>query len=81
MMRIFVKKFNMRYIKDNYELRMNLRKARETADLTQNEVSKIINLDRTSLACYENGKIKPSIFTLIKLAEIYNVNLLNLLVI
>lgn len=81
MVRIFVKKFNMRYIKDNYELGMNLRKARETADLTQNEVSKIINLDRTSLAYYENGKIKPSIFTLIKLSEIYNVNLLNLLVI
>ena len=81
MVRIFVKKFNMRYIKDNYELGMNLRKARETADLTQNEVSKIINLDRTSLAYYENGKIKPSIFTLIKLSEIYNVNILNLLVI
>lgn len=71
----------MRYIKDNYELGMNLRKVRETADLTQNEVSKIIKLDRTSLAYYENGKIKPSIFTLIKLAEIYNVNLLNLVVI
>ena len=76
MVRIFVKKFNMRYIKDSYELGMNLRKARETADLTQNDVSKIINLNRTSLTYYENGKIKPSIFTLIKLAKIYNFDLL-----
>ena len=70
-----------RYIENNLQLGTNLKKARETADLTQNEVSKIINLDSTSLAYYEKGKIKPSIFTLIKLSEIYNVNLLNLLVI
>ena len=80
MVRIYVKKFNMRYIKDSYELGMNLKRAREKAELTQNRVSNAIGLNRSCLAYYELGKTTPTIFTLIKLAKIYNVNLLDLII-
>ena len=81
MERICVKKFNMRYIKDSYELGINLKKSRENAELTQNRVSNAIGLNRSCLAYYELGKTIPTIFTLLKLAKIYNVDLLDLLVI
>lgn len=42
--------------------------------------SNSIGLNCSCLAHYELGKNLPSIFTLIKLAEIYNIELLNLLV-
>ena len=79
MERICVKKFNMRYIKDSYELGINLKKSREKAELTQNRVSNAIGLNRSCLAYYECGKTTPTIFTLIKLAKIYNINLLDLI--
>ena len=81
MERIYVKKFNMRYIKDSYELGMNLKRAREKAELTQNRVSNAIGLNRSCLAYYEHGKTTPTIFTLLKLAKILGVDLLYLLVI
>jgi transcriptional regulator with XRE-family HTH domain len=81
MERIYVKKFNMRYIKDSYELGINLKKSRENAELTQNRVSNAIGLNRSCLAYYEHGKTTPTIFTLLKLAKIYNVDLLDLLMI
>lgn len=75
MVRIYVKKFNMRYIKDNYELGINLKRARENAELTQKQVSKMVSIERSSLSYYEIGRCLPSIFTLIKLSEIYRISI------
>ncbi len=68
------------YIKNSNELAVNLKKSREQAELTQKQVGKMVNITRSSLSYYEIGRSLPSIFTLIKLSKIYNVNLLDLIV-
>lgn len=69
-----------RYVKNRKELGINLKLARRQAKITQTMASSSIGLNRSCLAHYELGKNLPSIFTLIKLSEIYNIELLNLLV-
>ena len=61
-----------RYIQTNKELGTKLKQARKKAELTQNQVSNIIGIDRSSISFYESGKTLPNIFMLIKLAKIYN---------
>ena len=73
-------KKDINYVDDTKQLGMNLKRAREKAKLTQNRVSNAIGLNRSCLAYYELGKTTPTIFTLIKLAKIYNVNLLDLII-
>ena len=73
-------KKDINYVDDTKQLGMNLKRARENALLTQNRVSNAIGLNRSCLAYYECGKTTPTIFTLIKLAKIYNVNLLDLII-
>ena len=70
----------IRYVNNNRELGINLKKARENAELTQNRVSSAIGLNRSCLAYYELGRSTPTIFTLIKLSRIYNVDLLDLII-
>ena len=74
-------KKDINYVDDTKQLGMNLKRARENALLTQNRVSNAIGLNRSCLAYYEHGKTTPTIFTLLKLAKIYNVDLLDLLMI
>ena len=71
----------IKYIRNKEQLGINLKRARENAELTQSKVSRAISLNRSSLAYYELGKTTPTIFTLIKLAGMYNVDLLDLLLI
>lgn len=63
------------YVKNRKELGINLKLARRKAKITQTMVSNSIGLNRSCLAHYELGKNLPSIFTLIKLAEIYKIDL------
>ena len=67
------------YIESRDELASNLKKAREKAELTQKQVSKIVNIERSSLSYYEIGRSLPSIFTLIKLSEIYRISIYRLI--
>lgn len=69
-----------RYVKNRKELGINLKLARRKAKIIQTMASSSIGLNRFCLAHYELGKNLPTTFTLIKLAEIYNIELLNLLV-
>ena len=71
------KKIN--YIESNKKLAINLRRAREKAELTQKQVSKIVNIERSRLRYYEIGRSLPSIFTLIKLSEIYRISIYRLI--
>lgn len=52
---------------------MNLGKAlkikRQSNDLTQAELSELADVDRMSISQYEHGKKKPSLETLIALAD------------
>lgn len=67
------------YIENSDELAVNLKKAREQAELTQKQVSKMVSIERSSLSCYEIGRSLPSIFTLIKLSEIYRISIYRLI--
>lgn len=54
---------------------MNIKKLRENAKLTQEEAAKIANCSQSNYSKYELQKTEPSINTLIKLADYYNVSL------
>lgn len=54
---------------------MNLKKIREKNNLTQNEISNILNINQSNYSKYEKNQIEPSIETLKKIADFYNVSL------
>lgn len=51
-----------------------LKKLRQDNNLTQDELAKKIDSSRSNIANYENGKNKPSVEILEKLAELFNVS-------
>ncbi|MBQ6144021.1 MAG: helix-turn-helix transcriptional regulator [Clostridia bacterium] len=67
------------YIKNSKELGENLKTARTKSGITQYTASKLTNLNRSSLSYYENGINIPNIFTMIKLMNIYKVNINDLI--
>lgn len=56
-----------------------LKKARENKGLSQLEVSKQLNISRQSISKWENNRGYPDIDNLIKLSEIYDISLDDLL--
>lgn len=52
----------------------NLKKFRNLAGLRQDDVAKIIGLDRSAYAYYESGKTEPSIANLKKIAKAFGVD-------
>lgn len=69
----------IKYIKDRADLGENLKMARKQAHLTQDFVSQVLNVDRSTISGHEIGKYAPSVFMLIELAKLYDVPLLKLL--
>lgn len=69
---------NQRFIQNSKELGKILRKLRRERDLTQNQVAETLGIDRSAYSYYEIGRNTPSIFTLIKLSEIFDVELTTL---
>ena len=67
------------YIQTKDELGTNLRLKRELCDMTQREVADKLGVERSTYAYYEVGKTKPTVLTLIRLSEILNVKLIDLL--
>ncbi len=53
----------------------NLKKFRKLAGLRQDDVAKVIGLDRSAYAYYESGKTEPSIENLKKIAHIFGVDM------
>lgn len=53
----------------------NLKTIRKERKITQNEISKYLNIDQTTYSGYETGKSEPNIDTLKKLAKYFNVTL------
>ena len=51
----------------------NLKRLRTNKEFTQEYLGKVLCLIRTTISNYEKGKMQPSIETLIKLSEIFNV--------
>jgi len=57
----------------------NLKKFRKLAGLRQDDVARIIGLDRSAYAYYESGKTEPSIANLKKIAKAFGVDM-NILI-
>lgn len=57
----------------------NLRKLRETKNLTQNELSKLLNINRATYAHYETGRREPDYNTLKLIADFYGISVSRLL--
>lgn len=51
---------------------LKIRQMREDNDLTQKEISKILNCTQQTYSRYETGEITIDIYNLIKLAKFYN---------
>lgn len=52
----------------------NIKRARESAKMTQQQVADILNTSRTNITKYETGALEPNIETIGLLAELYNVS-------
>lgn len=65
----------MRYVKNNEELSFNLKRARQQRDLTQKQVAEKLNVDRSTYTYYESGRTTPTIYQIIKISKILDVNL------
>ncbi|HEX3017563.1 MAG TPA: helix-turn-helix domain-containing protein [Caproicibacter sp.] len=61
------------------KLNERLREIRVKSGYTQCQVSKILNIDRSTYAYYETGKTRPDVDTLIALTKIFNISLDELL--
>ena len=55
------------------DLACNLRFYRKQKEYTQEKVARMMNLDRSVISLYENGEREPSIESIAKFADIYNV--------
>lgn len=53
----------------------NLKNIRKEHKLTQQDIANVLGIDRSTYAFYETGKTTPSVNTLYKLAEIYNISI------
>lgn len=52
---------------------LNLKIARNNKGLTQEELGKLVNVQKSAISKYERGEIQPSQEVLIKLSQILNV--------
>ncbi len=50
-----------------------IRKARKSHHLTQEQLAKALNVSKSTIANYENGKTIPSMETVIKLSMIFGI--------
>jgi len=49
-----------------------LKVVRKSHKLTQEDIAKMLGIDRTTYTFYETGKTSPSVSTLVTLAKMYN---------
>lgn len=54
---------------------MNLKKFREIIKISQYELADKLEMSRSTLSNYEKGNCEPSIATLIKLADFFNITI------
>lgn len=52
----------------------NLKRARKSSKMTQQEVADTLNVSRSNITKYENGLLEPNLETIGMLAELYNVS-------
>lgn len=57
----------------------NIKSIRLNAGLTQQELAEKLNLDRSAVSHYENGDSTPTVKTLCKISELFEISIENLL--
>lgn len=60
---------------EHYRLGTTLKTLREQRGFKQEELAKMIGVDRTSLSSYENNKRVPDIYILWRMADIFQISL------
>ena len=60
---------------EKVQIRISLEAARVNAELVQKDAAKLIGVSLKTLQNYENGKTKPNWDTLIKMSNIYNIQI------
>lgn len=61
------------------DISYKIKKFRQKSGYTQQQVSNLLNIERSTYSYYEAGKTIPDLKTLSRLAEIFNEPLINLL--
>lgn len=56
-----------------------IKELRTKNNLTQSELGKLVNVTKVSICCYENGTRTPTLETLIDLANVFKVNVNELI--
>lgn len=51
-----------------------LKKARKATGLSQEKVAEILNISQSNISKYENGDLEPSLDTIYKLIDLYDIN-------
>lgn len=67
------------FIKNCQELSENLKRCRKCAGLTQKQVAEQLGMEYKHYRYIESGHLMPSIFKLIKAAEIFGVGVLEII--
>ena len=57
----------------------NIQKMRESREILQKDLAEEINLDRATVSSWERGKSYPTVETLIKISDYFNVSIDSLL--
>lgn len=52
-----------------------LKELREESEMTQEQLGKILNVTKQTISNYENGDNEPTLDTLVKISDIFNVSL------
>lgn len=60
------------------EIQITLAAARVNAGMTQEQVSKILHINKQTIVNWENGKSEPSISQAKELSKLYNMHLDNI---
>ena len=56
------------------ELGERLKNLRIEKHLRQDQVARLVNVEKSSISMYENGMRQPSYITLVRLADVFNVS-------
>lgn len=57
------------------DFKVSLKAARINANMTQKEAAKLLNVDKSTIISWENGKTQPKYTQFVKLSEIYGIPL------
>ncbi len=64
-----------KYVENSKDLAFKLRRCRQEKGIIQKDMAKLLNVERSTYTYYELAKTTPSIFTLIEISKVLNIDL------